>query len=81
MRIDVVLRYVGIVMLFIAAFTFRRKAIPRWEGVLFLLIYIVYIWQTVRERSSNRGRAYSPTVGAGTANRAACGVRTGVSMR
>ena len=35
-------------LLFIAAFTFRRKAIDRWEGVLFLLIYIGYIWQTVR---------------------------------
>ena len=29
-------------------FTFRRKAIDRWEGVLFLVIYIGYIWQTVR---------------------------------
>ena len=35
-------------LLFIAAFTFRRKAIDRWAGVLFLLIYIGYIWQTVR---------------------------------
>lgn len=35
-------------LLFVAAFTFRRKAIDRWEGVLFLLIYIGYIWQTVR---------------------------------
>ena len=35
-------------LLFVAAFTFRRKAIDRWEGVLFLVIYIGYIWQTVR---------------------------------
>lgn len=35
-------------LLFVAAFTFRRKAIDRWEGALFLLIYISYIWQTVR---------------------------------
>lgn len=35
-------------LLFVAAFTFRRKAIDRWEGALFLAIYIGYIWQTVR---------------------------------
>ena len=35
-------------LLFVAAFTFRRKPIDRWEGVLFLVIYIGYIWQTVR---------------------------------
>ena len=35
-------------LLFVTAFTFRRKAIDRWEGVLFLVIYIGYIWQTVR---------------------------------
>ena len=35
-------------LLFLTAFTFRRRAVDRWEGVLFLVIYALYIWQLVR---------------------------------
>lgn len=31
-------------LLFAAAFTFRRLALDRWEGVLFLAIYGAYLW-------------------------------------
>ena len=35
-------------LLFLTAFTFRRRAVDRWEGVIFLVIYTLYIWQLVR---------------------------------
>ena len=35
-------------LLFLTAFTFRRTAVDRWEGVIFLVIYALYIWQLVR---------------------------------
>ena len=31
-------------LLFAAAFTFRRRALDRWEGTLFLAIYGAYLW-------------------------------------
>ena len=34
--------------IFLAAFTFRRRAVDRWEGVLFLVIYAAYIAYLVR---------------------------------
>lgn len=36
------------VLLFMAAFTFRRRAVDRWEGVLFLLLYGGYLWLLIR---------------------------------
>lgn len=35
-------------LLFLTAFTFRRRAVDRWEGVIFLVIYALYIWQLVK---------------------------------
>ena len=35
-------------LLFLTAFTFRRRAVDRWEGVISLVIYALYIWQLVR---------------------------------
>ena len=35
-------------VVFLAAFTFKRKAIDRWEGALFVAIYAVYIWYLIR---------------------------------
>ncbi|MDE7304525.1 MAG: calcium/sodium antiporter [Alistipes sp.] len=35
-------------LLFIAAFTFRRRSIDRWEGAVFLTIYAAYIWYLIR---------------------------------
>ena len=29
-------------------FTFRSKKLDRWEGAIFLAIYIAYIWYLVR---------------------------------
>lgn len=34
-------------MLFAAAFTFRKKALDRWEGAIFLSVYILYIYYIV----------------------------------
>lgn len=34
-------------MLFLAAFTFRRKALDRWEGVIFLAVYALYVYYLV----------------------------------
>ena len=36
------------VVVFLAAFTFKRKAVDRWEGTLFVAIYIAYIWYLIR---------------------------------
>lgn len=35
-------------LLWIAAFTFRRRAIDRTEGALFLLLYAAYLWHLLR---------------------------------
>lgn len=41
--VDMLMVVLSSLVLFLAAFTFRRKAVDRVEGVLFLAIYIVYI--------------------------------------
>lgn len=45
---DVLMVLLSSVLLFIAAFTFRRRALDRWEAAIFLVIYAAYIWQLVR---------------------------------
>ena len=40
---DLLMVLLSAVLLFLAAFTFRRRAVDRWEGVLFLAIYAAYI--------------------------------------
>lgn len=45
--VDILMVVLSSVMLFLAAFTFRRHALDRWEAVLFLAIYITYIWWLV----------------------------------
>ena len=35
-------------LLFITAFTFRRRSVDRWEGALFLAIYVAYLWYLIR---------------------------------
>lgn len=40
---DIAMVVLSSVVLFVAAFTFRRKAIDRVEGVIFLAIYIAYL--------------------------------------
>ena len=45
---DLLMVLLSSVVVFLAAFTFKRKAIDRWEGVLFVTIYAVYIWYLIR---------------------------------
>lgn len=45
---DIIMVALASVALFIAAFTFRRRCIDRWEGVIFILIYVGYIWFLTR---------------------------------
>lgn len=40
---DIAMVVLSSLLLFAAAFTFRRRSIDRWEGVIFLAIYIAYI--------------------------------------
>ena len=41
--VDLLVVLLSSVLLFLAAFTFRRRAVDRWEGSLFLVIYAAYI--------------------------------------
>lgn len=41
--VDLLVVLLSSVLLFLTAFTFRRRAVDRWEGVLFLVIYATYI--------------------------------------
>ncbi len=41
--VDLLMVLLSAVLLFLAAFTFRRRAVDRWEGALFLVIYAAYI--------------------------------------
>ena len=45
---DLLMVLLSSVVVFLAAFTFRRKAIDRWEGTIFVAIYVAYIWYLIR---------------------------------
>lgn len=45
---DLLMVVLSAVLLFVSAFTFKRKSIDRWEGGLFLTIYVAYIWYLIR---------------------------------
>jgi cation:H+ antiporter len=47
-RIDLLVVLLSSVLLFVSAFTLRRKAVDRWEGFLFLVIYALYIGYLIR---------------------------------
>lgn len=47
-RIDLLTVLLSSLLLFVTAFTFRRKAVDRWEGAIFLVIYALYIGYLVR---------------------------------
>ena len=47
-RIDLLVVLLSSVLLFVSAFTFRRRAVDRWEGFLFLVIYALYIGYLIR---------------------------------
>ncbi len=46
-HVDLAMVVLSSLWVFLAAFTFRRHAIDRYEGALFLLIYAGYIWWLV----------------------------------
>lgn len=46
--VDILMVLLSSLLLFVSAFTFQRKAIDRYEGVIFLIIYVVYIWQLIQ---------------------------------
>lgn len=45
---DLLMVVLSSLLLFAAAFTFRRRSIDRWEGAIFLAIYIAYISSLLR---------------------------------
>lgn len=45
---DILMVVLSALLLFVTAFTFRRKAIDRWEGAIFLAIYIAYVWYLIK---------------------------------
>lgn len=47
--VDMGLVLVSSILVFITAFTFKKRYIDRWEGVIFLFIYIAYIYWLVSQ--------------------------------
>lgn len=45
---DILMVVLSSVLLFLSAFTFRRRALDRWEAVIFLIIYVSYIGWLIR---------------------------------
>lgn len=45
--VDILMVVLSSLLLFVSAFTFRRKTIDRPEGAIFLAIYIAYIWYLI----------------------------------
>lgn len=46
--LDILMVVLSSLLLFLTAFTFRRKTLDRWEGAIFLAIYIAYIWYLIK---------------------------------
>ncbi|MDE6069995.1 MAG: calcium/sodium antiporter [Alistipes sp.] len=46
--LDLAMAVLAALLLFVAAFTFRRRCIDRWEGAIFLAIYAAYIGYLLR---------------------------------
>lgn len=45
---DILMVMLSSLLLFVTAFTFRKKQIDRWEGAIFLAIYVAYIWYLIK---------------------------------
>lgn len=43
--VDLGMTVLSALLLFLAAFTFRRRELDRWEGAIFLVLYGAYLWQ------------------------------------
>lgn len=46
--VDTAMTVLSAAALFLAAFTFRRRTLDRWEGALFLAAYGAYIWYLIK---------------------------------
>jgi len=46
--VDVSMVVLSSALLFLTAFTFRRRVVDRWEGALFLAIYAAYLWYLIK---------------------------------
>ena len=47
--VDILMVVLSSLLLFVTAFTFRRKVIDRPEGAIFLAIYAAYIWYLIAQ--------------------------------
>lgn len=45
--LDMLVVLLSSVLLLLTAFTFQRRELDRWEGVIFLAIYGIYVWQLI----------------------------------
>lgn len=45
---DILMVALSSLLLFVTAFSFRRKTIDRWEGAIFLAVYVAYIWHLIK---------------------------------
>lgn len=45
---DILMVVLSSLLLFVTAFSFRRKTIDRWEGAIFLAVYVAYIWHLIK---------------------------------
>lgn len=46
--VDMLVVLLSSILLFVSAFTFKRKALDRTEGVIFILIYVAYMWYLLK---------------------------------
>ncbi|WP_295937110.1 calcium/sodium antiporter [uncultured Alistipes sp.] len=46
-KVDILMVLLSSLMLLATAYTFRKKKIDRWEGAIFLAIYVGYIWYLI----------------------------------
>ncbi len=47
-HLDIGMVVLSSLLLFLSAFTFRRRMLDRWEGAIFLILYVGYIWFLIR---------------------------------
>lgn len=47
-HLDIGMVVLSSLLLFLTAFTFRLRKLDRWEGAIFLAIYIAYIWYLIK---------------------------------
>ena len=46
--LDLAMVVLSSALLFVTAFTFRRRSVDRWEGAFFLAVYVAYIWYLIK---------------------------------